>query len=293
METLQSVSFRAMGSPCQIRLYASSLERATEWVAPAISEIYRLEKKYSRYDSTSYLSKINASAGQGDFCLDEETISLVNYADQAYWQSDGLFDVTSGVLRTVWNFKSSVLPGASEVERVLPFIGWDKLSLVGNNLCLPAGMELDFGGFVKEYAADAAVSQCLAAGIPSALVELGGDVAIAGDAQPWKLGIRHPRESHRSLASIELSSGALASSGDYERFCLIDGERYSHILNPLTGWPVKAPGSVSVLADSCLVAGTVSTVAMLHGEAQCLEWLDEIGLPYLCVFTDGSIVDRL
>ncbi len=279
---LHSVRFRAMGGPCELQLYAEHESAAI----PARVEIARLEKRYSRFLDGSITSGINASAGNGmGVRVDDETAALLDYATAAHAQSDGLFDLTSGVLRRAWDFRSKRIPTQEEIAALLPLIGWEKILWNRPRLLLPReGMQLDFGGVVKEYAADRAVQVLRAAGVLHGLVELGGDIAIIGphpDGSPWRVGIRHPRDVESAIATIELASGAIASSGDYERFMEVDDKRYCHILNPRTGWPAQGQASVSVVAPQCLIAGTSSTVAMLK-QSEGPRWLDELGLPHLC-----------
>lgn len=278
-----NVRFRAMGSPCELQLYAEDESAGI----PAKKEIARLEKRYSRFLDTSIVSGINASAGDGrGVKVDEETAALLDYATAAHVQSDGLFDLTSGVLRRAWDFRSKRIPTQEEIASLLPLIGWEKVFWQRPHLLLPReGMQLDFGGVVKEYAADRAAQALRAAGVAHGLVELGGDIAIIGphpDGSPWRVGIRHPRKMESAIAYVELTSGGIASSGDYERFIEVDGQRYCHILNPRTGWPVRHLASVSVTAPQCLIAGTSSTVAMLKEKAGP-GWLEELGLPHLCL----------
>jgi len=157
------------------------------------------------------------------------------------------------------------------------------------------GMELDFGGFGKEYAVDRAARILAESGARSALVNLAGDLAVIGaqpDGSPWRVGVRHPRKAGMALASIPVSSGAVATSGDYERFVEVDGVRHCHILDPRTGLSARGFQSVTVHAPSCLVAGSATTVAMLKGREEGLEWLGALGLPYLAVLGDGTIVNR-
>ena len=132
-------------------------------------------------------------------------------------------------------------------------------------------------------------------GARSALVNLAGDLAILGpqpDGSPWRVGIRHPRHEDALLASLPVSSGAIATSGDYERFIEVDGVRHCHVLDARTGRSVRGFQSVTVHAVSCLVAGSATTIAMLKGEREGLEWLDMLGLRYLCVTESGGVVDR-
>jgi thiamine biosynthesis lipoprotein len=290
--------FRAMGSVCEIRLYADDAQRAKAQADTAQAEVRRLEKIYSRYLDDSVTSCINRSAGDAHGVdVDAETAGLLDYAQAAWEQSDGLFDITSGVLRRVWDFKSGRIPTQSEIDDTLQLIGWDKLRWRSPHLVLPsAGMELDFGGYVKEYAADRAAQACRDAGARHGFVELGGDIALIGphpDGAPWEVGVRNPRDPEVAIAQISLSSGGIASSGDYERFFERDGKRYSHILNPLTGWPASGLAGVSVVAEQCLIAGTATTIAMLKDSSKGPEWLEELGLRHLHIDTQGKIGGNL
>jgi thiamine biosynthesis lipoprotein len=156
-------------------------------------------------------------------------------------------------------------------------------------------MQLDFGGFVKEYAADRVAQQLRDAGFTNGLVDLGGDLAVVGphpDGSPWRVGIRDPHAPGRALGAIALARGGIATSGDYERGMLVDGRRYGHILDPRSGWPVEGLVSVSVVADQCLVAGTAATVAMLRGHGG-KRWLRELGLPFAAVDGDAACTGPL
>jgi thiamine biosynthesis lipoprotein len=195
-------------------------------------------------------------------------------------------------LRCAWNFKSGVLPEPQQVQKLLQHVGWHKLRWRSPHMLeFPEpGLELDFGGIVKEYAADRAATICREHGATHALINLGGDIRIAGphpDGSPWRVAIRDPRGANGVLKTLELFSGALASSGDYERCIEIDGIRYGHILNPLTGWPVRHMAAVSVAADFCVIAGSAATIGMLL-EEQGPEWLQQLGLPHAWVGTDGT-----
>lgn len=287
-----------MGSVCEVRLYADDAPTAQSQAEVAQAEVRRLEKNYSRYLDDSVTSRINRSAGNvRGVDVDDETAGLIDYAKSAWEQSDGLFDITSGVLRRVWDFKTGRIPTPAEIDNTLQLIGWDKLRWRSPHLVLPsAGMELDFGGYVKEYAADRAAQVCRDAGARHGFVELGGDIALIGphpDGAPWEVGVRNPRDPEVAIAQISLSSGGIASSGDYERFFERDGKRYCHILNPLTGWPVYGLAGVSVTAEQCLIAGTATTIAMLKGSSEGPEWLEQLGLRHLHIDTQGKIGGNL
>ena len=261
----------------------------------AIAEVARIEAKYSRYRPDSVVSAINAGAGGAPVAIDAETAALLHYASACHRESGGLFDATSGVLRRAWRFDTPRVPTSSELEAATRLIGWQHVELGDDSVRLAiAGMELDFGGFGKEYAVDRAALVLREAGCASALVNLAGDLSILGpqpDGSPWRAGIRHPRREGALLATLPVASGALATSGDYERFIEVDGVRHCHVLDPRTGRSARGFQSVTVHAPSCLVAGSATTVAMLKGRDEGLAWLRDLGLPHLCVLEDGSIVD--
>lgn len=291
--------FTAMASDCEVRIAGVSQAQAGEWARHAIAEVLRIEAKFSRYLPDSIVSRINASAGDAKGFegveVDDETAQLLNFAHQLFMQSDGLFDITSGVLRRAWDFKAARLPAQTELDALLPKVGWHITRWDGRRLVLPlAGMEIDFGGFGKEYAADRAAAVLASAGARHGLVNLGGDIHVIGpqpDGKPWSIGIRHPRSPEHTIASIAVARGGLATSGDYERFFEQDGKRYCHLLDPRTGWPVTHWQSMSIVAPVCVAAGAVSTIAMLK-QAEAQEFLAAQQVAFLAIDADGAMTQR-
>ncbi len=284
--------FKAMGTPCDIQLFSQSELKAKRAADMAIADVQRLENLYSRYKTDSFLSEINRTAASaGKIEVDDETASLLDYAVTCYEQSDGLFDITSGILRRAWKFDQVALPDQNLIDELLNKVGWHNVTWKKPVLSFSVpGMEIDFGGVVKEYAVDRAATLCYSHGIRHGVINLGGDIKVIGpraDGSPWRVGIRHPRDKDGLLDTLLLYEGALASSGDYERCILINGVRYGHVLNPKTGWPVKHLAAVSVIGDFCVVAGSASTIAMLK-ETEGPEWLHELGLPHLWVDVQGA-----
>ena len=277
--------FPAMGSRCELRLYARTEDEAAAVAQAAAADVRRLDAKYSSYRDDSVAAAINRiGAAGGAIDVDDETATLLDYAATCFRQSDGLFDLTSGVLREAWAPHRHALPDAADLERLLRRVGWDKLRWARPRLEFGVpGMALDFGGLVKEYAADRAAVICAEAGIRHGLVDLGGDIKIIGphpDGAPWRVGIQHPCRAGAVMATLELTRGAVATSGDYERYLEIDGRRYCHIVSPRTGMPVQGLAGVSVCADECVVAGSATTIAMLM-EERGPAWLAEVGLPHV------------
>jgi len=291
----RSLHFRAMGSPCLLRVAGprANLPSTLRALAAAQHEVERIERRYSRYRADSIVSRINAAAGSSSAVpLDAETAMLLGFADRLFMESDGLFDITSGALRRVWDFKSARLPNAQALAAVLPLVNWAGVAWDQHGIRLPlAGMELDFGGFGKEYAADRAASVLMQAGLSHGYVNLGGDLRLLGpmpDGSPWRLGIADPRKAAAVRLGLEVHHGALTTSGDYERFFELDGQRYCHILNPRSGWPVQHWQSISVLAPACLAAGALSTVAMLKG-ADAPAFLQSQGVAWIGIEASGRL----
>jgi FAD:protein FMN transferase len=279
---LVAVCFAAMASTCELLVHVSQLEVARELGECVAEEAWRIEQKFSRYRSDSVTAWIHAHRG-APIELDEETASLMNFAERCYTISEGMFDVTSGILRRAWTFDGSDrLPQSAAIEALLPFVGFDKVKWRSPCLELPAGMELDFGGIGKEYAVDRAYDLLAKSSAGSFLVNFGGDLRASGPPPRgrWQVGIEKPGVKGDARMILELERGALATSGDSRRFLFRDGVRYGHILDPKTGWPVMhAPRSVTVAASSCTEAGLLSTLAMLQGPG-ARQFLNEQGVKY-------------
>jgi thiamine biosynthesis lipoprotein len=285
--------FRAMGGANEIVLPAKSEVEASAALEAAVREVLRIESVYSRYRDDSVVSRINAAAGSGEWIgIDAETRTLLDFADALHRQSDGLFDITSGILRQAWDFHARTLPEQSRIEQLLGLIGWQRVERREGAIRLPvAGMEIDFGGFGKEYAADRAATLLAERGFDHGYVNLGGDIRALGpqpDGSAWLIGVQNPRRPGEVVATIPVSQGALATSGDYERYFEHEGRRYCHVLDPRTGWPVSHWASVSVLAPLAVVAGSYATITMLK-EQDGLDFLRAAGMTHLCVDAGGAI----
>lgn len=288
------LEFSAMGSRCEVRVCAPDAAAARALADLAIDEVRRIEAKYSRYRGDSVTGRINASAGSGYIDVDTETGSLLDFAARLFDESAGRFDLTSGVLRRAWDFTARRLPAQRDLETLLALVGWSRVQWKAPRLRLPlVGMEIDFGGIGKEYAADRAAGVLRAAGARHGFVNLGGDIrglGAAPDGTPWSIGIQHPRARAELLGSIELTDAAIATSGDYERYFEQDGRRYSHLLDPRTGWPAQHWQCVSVSAPACVAAGACATVAMLSPPEEAVAFLHRQRVEFLAVRATGEVV---
>ncbi|MBP7698485.1 MAG: FAD:protein FMN transferase [candidate division Zixibacteria bacterium] len=275
-----------MASPCEILIRCRRRSEAEHVASLAAAETRRIERKLSRYRDDNIIHAINAGTGAA-VEVDDELARLLTYADQCYRLSGGLFDITSGVLRRAWKFDGSTAsPDRDLIESLLGRVGWEKVEWDGRRLRLQPGMEIDLGGLGKEYAADRAADLAFRASGAPLMANFGGDIRALSadpDSPPWVVGIEDPLREGTAVGRIDLSNGGVATSGDARRFCLVEGVRLGHILNPRTGWPVAdAPRSVTVLGDYCVEAGFLATLAMLHGRA-AEDFLAGEKVPYHCI----------
>ena len=261
-----------MGGPCEV-LAETGDETAAREITNAVARCaWRIEQKFSRYRADNIVARINGSEG-APVEVDEETAGLLDFAALMHQLSEGLFDITSGVLRRAWRFDGGDrVPTRGEIETLLPLVGWSKVRWQRPSITLQPGMQLDFGGIGKEYAVDQATQTAAQMSQAAVLVNFGGDLAVTrardGD-RPWRVGIesiRQPGETSQTARLVDLSAGALATSGDTYRFVTSHGQRLPHILDPRDGCPVRgAPHSVTVAAPTCTNAGMLTTLAMLRG----------------------------
>ena len=275
--------FWAMANPCAIFIEHNDNKAVQQAIHLMANEVWRIEQKYSRYRTGSTLDMINKSKGSA-IAIDSETYHLLQLADILWQESQGLFDISSGIFRKLWTFdKQQSLPTQQQIDELLTFVGWQQLKYDQQQIILPQGMQIDFGGIGKEYAADLCIALSPNALGDSVLVNLGGDVVAKGarvDNSPWKIGIETKEGGGKVWKKIPLSKGAIATSGDVYKSILHNGKRYGHIINALTGFPVThSPRTITVAAPNCTEAGMLSTLAMLEGE-NSETFLEEKGRPY-------------
>jgi len=267
---LMQGSFRCFACPCEVLVETTDRKLAERVLDEVAAEAKRIEHKFSRYRDDNLVHTINQADGRV-VTVDEETAKLLDFAQECYTLSQGLFDITSGLLRKAWRFNDQArIPTRSKLAAILRNIGWNRVEWNTPHLRLRKGMEIDFGGFGKEYAVDRCLIRARAVCQAPLLLNFGGDLVVSGPQsgnRPWRLAVENPPELHITPRYLDIFTGAVATSGDNYR-CIVDGGvRYGHILNPKTGYPVrKTPNSVTVWAANSTQAGLLSTLAMLQGE---------------------------
>ncbi|WP_448516573.1 FAD:protein FMN transferase [Pseudothermotoga sp.] len=288
-----------LGTYC--RIVVSSKKGSKVLAQVIFNELERVYKKYNPNDPSSVVSKINNSNGWID--IDEETFVLLDAAVRFSRLTDGAFDPTLGELIKLWGFDKiaerlpSRVPTSQEVSEALKRAGIDKLELdtQRRRVRLIDGAKLDLGGIAKGYALDRAYQVAKEVDKDcTGFVEAGGDIRILGPkfgSRPWVVGVRDPRKSDSAITYLYLTSGAVATSGDYERYFEVGGVRYHHILDPKTGFPSRGAISVTVVADNAVTADALSTAGFVMGaqwEYVVLEF-PKLGGSVLMVTEDGSI----
>lgn len=288
-------SFFCMASPCEILIDSTDQHLAQHLTEHAAKEAFRIEKKFSRYRNDNIIYAINNAQGK-QIGIDQETFQLITFANACFDLSEGLFDVTSGVLRRAWKFDcSDNIPEQETIDKLMPLVGWPRVQFDEQNIAMPFGFEIDFGGIGKEYAVDCVAKLCskIAPSI-SVLVNFGGDIQVTrprGIGQYWQVGIETPiaqhaiTQCHKTMYKtimVRIARGGLATSGDANRYLVKDDVRYSHVLNPKLGRPIEhGPRSVTVASDHCVQAGLLATLALLQG-AQAENFLKQQEVTHWC-----------
>lgn len=271
-----------MGSPMEITVYGEK-DRAFDAMEKAFSEIARLERLLSVYRWGSDLSRINRFAGIGLIRIDPEVLHLLARALDYSAKSGGAFDPTAGPLIRLWGFgpggAREGVPTDREIHSELQRVGHRKVKihLPSDEIeLLRPGIDLNLGGIGKGYAVDRAVVKLKEAGITRAIVSCGSTLYALGTPPgrtAWNLGIQHPRSREARIGTVSLRDRALATSGDYERFFVFQGRRFSHLIDPRSGHPAEGTASASVVAPTAMEADVLSTAAFILGAASGKEFL--------------------
>lgn len=252
---------------------------------------------FSRTYSSSDISAIN-NAGGAPVEVAPETAELISKALDYCEASDGLFDITIGIITSLWDFHEGVVPDKVLIDDALPHVDYHQVHVDGTTVTLddPYGM-IDLGGIAKGYVADKLMDILAEQGVESAYVNLGGNVKVLGakpDGSSWQIGVRDPAldvEDAKSVARIALKGGSVVTSGLYERQFELDGKRYWHILDPRTGYPVESDlMSVTIVSDASIDGDGYTKPPFMWGKQRTLEWAKQHeDLRILLIEQDGTV----
>lgn len=289
-----------MGSKFKITLVDKDAISVEKNIDKTIGEIVRIENLISDWKPDSQVSQINQNAGIKPIKVDREVIELTKRAIQFSEITDGAFDISFAAMDKIWKFDGSMeqLPSQSEIQKAIAKIGYQNILIDEENstifLKLP-GMKIGFGSIGKGYGAQKAKDFIQDLGINAGIIDASGDMTIWGnqpDNSPWKIGVVNPFKRYKTADILAIKNGAVTTSGDYEKFILIDGKRYSHIINPKTGMPSTGLTSVTVIGPNAETANGFSTSIMVLGQKKGFEMMNQYP-DYACLLiTDSGKIIR-
>lgn len=289
------VSKIVMSTPVETTALYPDINYCKKSLYYAYQEMERVENLLAYQKENSEISKINKEAGIKPVRVSGETFAIVQRALNYAQKLDGLFDVTIGPLTSLWGFSSPEgghLPEKNEIAKNLKLIDYHDtaLNLRDTTIYLTKkGMSLDLGGIAKGYAIDRGSAVLKKMGITNFILNAGGDIYVSGhkdENTPWKVGIKDPRDGQKIIASFALKDYAVATSGDYERFIIVDGQRYHHIIDPRTGYPGSLAQSSTTFAPTVEEADVMATYLFIIGSQQASK--SNLAEPFLIVDAEGK-----
>ena len=285
-----------MGNRFEISVVSEDEKWANERIESAILEIHRIEQLLTTFKPTSQTNQINVQAGIKPVRVDKEVFELIQRSLKISNLTQGAFDITYGSIdKSLWNFdtKMTSLPDKDTAKNMVKLIDYQKVMLNKNDysvLLKDVGMRIGFGGIGKGYAAEMAKQLMIREGVKSGVVNASGDLTTWGnqpDGKQWTIGIADPNHKNKTFSSINISNMAVATSGDYEKFVMINDKRYSHTINPKTGLPITGIKSVTIIAPNAELADSLATPVMVMGVKVGLDLINQIkGIA--CVIIDDN-----
>jgi len=267
-------------------------DQARAAVESAYAELQRIDALMSEWKPASPISQVNAAAGMHPVEVPAELRELLERSVRYSLITEGTFDITWRGMGHIWHFDDSFKPPTrAAVDAAKKYVNFRAIQIVGNRVFLPAGMSIGLGGIAKGYAVDRAAAVLAGAGFGDNLVDGGGDVLVSGTrlGESWRLGIQDPRRPHGAIIGMmSLSNCALVSSGDYERFRIVDGVRYHHIIDPRTGYPASAAMAVSVLSRTAEQGVVLGKGVFILGADRGMALARQEGIEALLIDLEGK-----
>ncbi len=276
---------KLMGNHFEISVVADEEKWANERIDEAVAEIQRIEKLLTTYSETSQTFLINENAGIEPIKVDEEVLGLIARAQRISALTQGAFDITYGSLdKRFWNFdtKMTQLPNLESAKKSVQLINYQNVIIDFQNQTVflkKKGMRIGFGGIGKGYAAEMAKKTLLKSGVSNGIVNASGDLCTWGsqpNGKPWTVGIATPEQRNKVFADLDISNKAIATSGSYEKFVIINGKRYAHTIDPKTGFPVSGIKSVTVVSVNAEIADAMATPIMVMGVQTGLNLINQM-----------------
>lgn len=299
MEISVNRILKLMGNRFEFTVIAQNDNLGNEAIDAAVEEVRRIESLLTTFSDSSETNQVNENAGIKPFKVSPEVFSLVERAQKISSITDGAFDITYGSIdKSLWNFDVNMksLPNESLALESVSLIDYKNILLDDSDSTLflkNRGMRIGFGGIGKGYAADKAMQVLKEVGIKAGIVNAAGDLITWGkqlNDEEWTVGIADPDQTDRPFSALKISNMAIATSGNYEKFVMIDGKRYSHTIDPKTGLPVSGIKSVSVICPSAELADALATPIVVMGVEVGLNLINQLQ-HVACIIIDDD--DRM
>jgi thiamine biosynthesis lipoprotein len=296
ISTIHKKVLRLMGNRFELSVISDNAQWAYECIEAAITEISRIEKLLTTYKDDSETNKINTNAGIAPVKVTKEVFDLIERSLKISSLTQGAFDITYGSIdKRLWNFDKQMtsLPDEKIAKELVRLINYKNVILDKENYTVflkEKGMRIGFGGIGKGYAAEKAKHLLKELGIQSGIVNAAGDLTTWGvqpNGKPWTIGIADPEAAQHAFSSFNITDIAVATSGNYEKFVVIDGKKYSHTIDPKTGLPVSGIKSVTIINQNAEIADAMATPVMIMGIKIGLDMINQIkGLA--CIIIDDQ-----
>ena len=284
-----------MGSRFDVSVVAQNQQEGYKYIDIAIDEITRIEKLISSWDTNSQTSKINRNAGIKPVKVDSELFNLIERSIAISKLTSGAFDISYASMDRIWKFDGSMktMPSKESIENSVAKVGFENIILDKNNTTVflkLKGMKIGFGGIAKGYAADKTKKLLQELGVVAGIINASGDMNTWGkqpNGKEWKVGITNPLNKNKVFALIPISNSAVVTSGNYEKFVEFKGVRYSHIINPKTGYPSSGIVSVSVFSPKAELADALATSVFVMGLDVGLDFINQLK-SIECIIVDDT-----
>nr|WP_255535078.1 FAD:protein FMN transferase [Cellulophaga sp. E16_2] len=289
---------RLMGSRFDITIVAETESAAKKNIAEVVAEISRIEKIISSWDENSETSEINRNAGIKPVKICPELFGLIERAIKVSEITDGAFDISYASMDQVWKFDGTMKypPTPEQITTSIARVGYENIILDQQNSTVflkKEGMRIGFGALGKGYAAEKAKALMISKKVFAGVINASGDLTTWGrqaTGEKWIVGISNPLKKENVFSWMPLDESSIATSGNYEKYVVIDGEKYSHIIDPRTGYPSKGINSVSVLSKSAELCDALATAVFIMGIDTGISFINQLkGTEVIIVDSENKI----
>ncbi|EZH73188.1 thiamine biosynthesis protein ApbE [Aquimarina atlantica] len=291
-------TLKLMGSRFDITVVEKDKTTANQYINIAVEEIQRIEKLISSWDKNSQTSLINDNAGIKPVKVDAELFDLIFRAIQISKLTDGAFDISYASMDRIWKFDNSMkeMPSEEEIKASVARVGYSYIILDKKKSTVfltQKGMKIGFGAIGKGYAADKAKNLLISKGVKAGIINASGDMNTWGkqpDGSEWKVAITNPLNKNNAFALLPVVEKAVVTSGNYEKYVILDGKRYSHIIDPRTGYPSTGIVSATVFAPKAELADALATSVFVMGIETGLNRINQLkGIECIIIDDQGNI----